>query len=253
MDNISTEAEVSNEEIPQTEEVVEDEVKLASDEQAEEEAKPSYEELQAELEELRKKNESAEDIAKRLKDEKSQAKREEVNQTKEQEIAQARQSFIDSNIETFIENGMTATHEQLEEAAKYGITPEQIELTAYKAKENIAKIYGIVGGKDEYNTMMDTMAEHLTEEQKAEYTKAITNPNLSEYAVKGLLSDYNKIKNNGNIDNRITPNATTTGKSSAYGSEQEYFNDMRAMRALPSNKQKAYYAKIQEKLNRSNF
>lgn len=252
-------SEIVNTEPTGTEEVAPvvepaDEVTLASDTKAEEDAKPSYEDLQAQLDELRKKNESAEELAKRLKDEKSQSKREEINQSKEVEAAQAREAFINENITTFIEQGMTATPEQLAEAAKYGITPEQIELSAYKAKENVARIYGIVGGKEQYNNMLDVMSEYLTEAQKDEYTKAVLNPNLSDYAVKGLLSDYQKIINDGNVDKRITVNGSTTSASKAgYTSEQEYYSDMRAMRALPSNKQKAYHAKITEKLNKSSF
>lgn len=227
---------------------------IGSDEEVDWKAKA--EELEAKMEELARKNESAEDVAKRLKDEKSQSKRQEVETQKQQEMSSKKNEFINANIQSFIENGMVATDEQLAQAKELGITPEQIELASYKARDNVQKIYGIVGGKDEYNSMLDTMAEHLTDAEKDEYTKAIQNPNLSTYAVKGLYADYLKLSGkepNVSKDNRIVANVSAKSTGGVYSDMQEYYADMRKMRSMPSTEQSGFYKQIQAKVNRSNL
>ncbi len=230
-----------------------DGVQLPSD-IANKEPELTVEEWKAKYAELETKNLGAEEIAKKLKDEKSQNKRDDIEADKVKETESAKQEFITANLDSFIENGMVATPEQIEEAAKHGISPEQIELAAYKSKENIDRVHGVVGGKEQYDTMMDFMSEHLTDAQKADYTKGVTDSNLSEYAVKGLQADYVKLSNGGQVDNRIVPSAsnaaTTTG---SYKTEAEYFSDKRAADKLTGTARTAMMTKISAKLSKSSI
>lgn len=239
------------ESILQDEVVVEEQIQ----EEVVEEQELSYEELKQQFEELKKKNESAEDIAKRLKDEKSQSKRQELENAKLQEVEAKRREFIDSNLDSILENNMNITEEQLSLAEELGISKEQLKLMAYETKDRINWIYENSGGKDKYFEMVDAVKETVSEEDVAMFKATLSNPATSKIALEALKYRYSQLGNNTNVevDNRIVPRATVETQSSSYKDMKEYQMDMRKMRSLPSSQQQNYYAKIQDKLNRSNL
>ena len=239
------------ESILQDEVVVEEQIQ----EEVVEEKELSYEELKQQLEDLKKKNESAEDIAKRLKDEKSQSKRQELENARLQEVEAKKNDFIASNIENILENNMNITEEQLASAKELGISKEQLKLMAYETKERINWIYENSGGKDKYFEMVDAVKETASEEDVAMFKATLSNPATSKIALEALKYRYSQLGNNTNVevDNRIVPRATVETQTSNYKDMKEYQMDMRKMRSLPSSQQQSYYAKIQDKLSRSNL
>lgn len=239
------------ESILQDEVVVEEQIQ----EEVVKEKELSYEELKQQLEELKKKNESAEDIAKRLKDEKSQSKRQELENARLQEVEAKKNDFIASNIENILENNMNITEEQLASAKELGISKEQLKLMAYETKERLNDIYESSGGKEAYFNMVEAVKETASEEDVAMFKATLSNPATSKIALEALKYRYSQLGNNTNmeVDNRIVPRATVETQSSSYKDMKEYQMDMRKMRSLPSSQQQSYYAKIQDKLNRSNL
>ena len=216
---------------------------------------PTVEELQRELDELKKKNESAEEIAKRLKDEKSQSKRAEIEQSKVQEIEAKKHEFVTSEIENILNSNMQITEEQLAKAKELGMTPEQLKLMAYETKERVNAIYEEVGGKEIYFNMVEAVKETASEEDVIMFREALSNPKTSKIALEALKYRYSNLGTNNDVqvDNRIKPTSTAESTTSSYKSMQEYQSDMRKMRTLPSMQQQAFYSKIQDKLNRSNL
>ena len=236
------EEEVVNEEIP-TEEVV-------TEEPVEEK---TVEELKAELEALKKKNESAEEIAKRLKDEKSQSKRQEVELTKQQQAEKDRTEFLTQALNDGIENGLTEEHFKL--AKEKGITPEALELSLYKFKETINSVYEKAGGKDRYFEMVDAVSESVDERTASSYKKLLLNPETMDIALEALENRYNKLSggsnSDGDVDNRIVAKTSIESSVSNYKSMEDYYADMRKLRKLPNGKQGEFRKQIEDKLNRS--
>lgn len=236
------------------EQVVDDTgVELESDKVTDELDELDVEEIKNRYRELKKKNESAEEIAKRLKDEKSQSKRQEIEQQKTREAENQKQEFISTQIESIIESDMNISDEQVEEASKLGISKEQLKLMAYETKEMLNTIYSAVGGKDAYFDMVDTVRASATEQEQQAFKVALSNPLTQALALEALQARYAKLTGKTfEHDNRIIPKGVVADKSSsAYNNIQEYYADMAKMRKLPSSEQQTYYSKIQAKLNRS--
>lgn len=249
MEEVLTENEVTNEEIP-SEEVEDDGIELASDEPEEEEL--SFEELKAKYKELEEKNRNAEEIAKRLKDEKSQRNREASNQEDTESQQQAKVEITTKAVEDLMLNG-DFSEESLERLTEAGYSETEIKLMKYEANDAKNRIFSYVGGEEAYRTMTETVKEHVSEAEVKSFEKLLSNPETVEIAMLALKQRYSEVSGNTATPSKITPNATKASSTSTYKSEQDYFKDMRTMRSLPTQQQKAYYDKIQEKLNRSNF
>jgi hypothetical protein len=253
-EQVNTEAEVTNEEVPTGEEI-QDDVQLASDKaDAENQAKEDAEtDWKAKYEELEEKNRKAEEIAKKLKDEKSQTKQQEAESAKEAEKAQIQTEFAQTAIQEAMEAG-DFSEEALAKAEELGVDSRDLKLQLYEAKENLNTLYDAAGGKDAYYNMVDAVKEVATEQEVAKFKSALSNPEYAELAMYALKAKYAEATGGQQVSNdrRITTNNATSGKSSGYKTMQEYQADMRAMRKLPSTQQSSYYQKIQAKLNSTN-
>lgn len=70
-----------------------------------------------------------------------------------------------------------------------GKSVAEIKLAALEMKEQISKAYSVVGGKEEYNAMLDWAKSSLSDSAKTDFDKSLTT-GLGEYAIKGLYNDY---------------------------------------------------------------
>lgn len=231
----------------------EDEVVLPSDKDNEE-PELTIEEWRQKYAELEEVNKKAEDIAKRLKDEKSQENRDKSNLEKEADITKAKEEFLNENLQTFIDEGMVANEDIATKAEELGITQEQLELSAYKLEKAQNAVYELAGGKDEYFAMTDVVKEHYDRPTQEAFMKAVVDPILAPIVMEGLRSKYNEITNGQPQDKRITvDNATQGGSSGVYSNEQEYFKDKRAASRLTGSARDAMMKKISAKLAKSSI
>ena len=253
-EQVNTEAEVSTEEVP-TGSGVKDEVQLASDKaDAEAQAKEDAEkDWKSEYEKLAEKNAKAEEIAKKLKDEKSLTKQQEAELAKEQEQSQVKTEFTSNAIQEALESG-NFSEDVLSKAEELGVDSRDLKLQLYEAKENLNTLYDAAGGKDAYYNMVDTVKEITTEQEVESFREALTNPKYSKLAMYALKAKYAEATGGQQVSNdkRITTNTSSSSGSTGYKSMSDYQADMRAMRKLPSTQQASYYSKIQSKLNSTN-
>lgn len=109
-------------------------------------------------------------------------------QTQEVNIQEIAQPVIEKFVANdFNYEGLDNEIAQL--AEQTGKSVAEIKLAALEIKEQVTKAYNIVGGKEEYNQMLSWAKSSLSDEQKADFDKAL-NSNFSAYAIKGLYAEY---------------------------------------------------------------
>lgn len=74
-------------------------------------------------------------------------------------------------------------------AQKAGVTVAEIKLAALEMKEQISKAYDIVGGKSEYQAMIEWGKTNLNEAQRKDFDKALSS-GMGEFAIKGLYQEF---------------------------------------------------------------
>lgn len=232
-------------------ETEDDGIVLPSD--AEEQApKKSYEELESEHKALLEKNAKAEDIAKRLKDEKSQSNRELSKSEEEAKINSERTQFSTDALTKAIESGGQFDEEVLAQATELGIDHRDLKLQLYEAEKNINNLYEKAGGKDAYFDMVEAVKEHVDENEVAKFKAALSHPDYQDLALYALKHKYNELSSgNRSTDNRITPKATVSNTSGVYNTEAEYFKDKRVANKLTGSDRTAMMNKISQKLAKS--
>ena len=135
----------------------------------------------------------AEDFkANTIREQTEQQKQQEQQQTEQQQqqqLVQTQQDTIMEMLPQFMENGMQLTPEMETQATEVGIDIRDLKLGALELKERLSNAHAVVGSADEYNAMLDWGKANMTDAQKAAFDKDVTG-NMSEYAIKGLYSDY---------------------------------------------------------------
>jgi hypothetical protein len=129
---------------------------------------------------------------------------EQQEQQKQQELAVKQQETINAILPKFIENGLQLTDEILTQAKEAGLDERDVKLKAYEIREATQKAYSTVGGKENYDQMLAWGAENLPPAQQAEFDKGLTS-DMSEYAIKGLYTEFEKAKSDGSFRVSGTP------------------------------------------------
>lgn len=238
------------------EEVVEEKT-LPSDIEEQQEEKKTYEELESELNALKEKNEKAEDIAKRLKDEKSQDKRQESKEAEQRHIKEIQNSVMTEVLTEAIESG-GLSDEMISKAEEAGIDQRDLKIKMFEAKEQQASIeriaYESAGGKESYFNMVDIVKEGATEEETNAFQIALSNPATAKIAVLALKQRYQEKTGGVSTDNRITTTVSNTSTNSGgYADEASYFKDKRAANKLTGQAREDMMAKISAKLKKSSI
>lgn len=120
----------------------------------------------------------------------------------------------------FIENDFSfegLDNDIAEIAKQSGVSVAEVKLAALEMKEQISKAYDIVGGKSEYQAMIDWGKENLSEAQRKDFDKAL-NSGMGEFAIKGLYQDfkasnpqqttYRRVEGDGSGNVGVRPYAT---------------------------------------------
>lgn len=230
---------------PTAENTVEDESKLPSEQEPAWEA-PTKDEWEA----LNTKNEHAETKLKELKDEKSQRVKGEKQAEKSAESEAIKAETLSNVVTEMIDNSMEISSESMEKALEAGLTQEQIELAAYKQKDNISRLYTIAGGKEQFEAAKDVLDGVLTDTQKTNFAKSLGDPALAEFAIKGFMAEAKAVNSGG--DNRISVTGSVqSGSVSGYSSMQEYYADKRAADRMNGPSKAKAFGKIDAKLAKS--
>lgn len=139
------------------------------------------------------------------------------------EKQQVQNDAVQSMIPTFLENGMELTPEMEAKATEVGIDIRDLKLGALELKDKVTKAHNVVGGAEEYNAMIAWGHENMTDAQKKAFDKDVVNPDLGEYAIKGLYGDYKKAQS-GN-DTRIEGTSHLRGSVKPYADRRELYKD----------------------------
>lgn len=119
--------------------------------------------------------------------------------------------------------GMDA--EIAEIAEKTGKSVAEIKLMAIETKESVQKAYAHVGGKEEYNSMVEWGRENLSEAQRSSFDNDL-NSGLGEYAIKGLYQAYKESAGEGTpAKPRIEGSSTSGVGARGYSSFSEMTRD----------------------------
>ncbi len=144
----------------------------------------------------------------------SEQKKSEVKADKQGVDAQVKQTqteVINELIPSFMENGMQLTPEMEAKITETGVDIRDLKLGAIELRDTSNRAYGLVGGKEEYTSMMTHMSSTMNEGEKQRFNAMLSNPMMSEFAIKGMHDAYKTAITNGEPINRIEGNSTNVG------------------------------------------
>jgi len=129
---------------------------------------------------------------------------------------------------TFLENDMVVTDEMKEKLIATGLSEQDIKLGAYELKEAIDKNASYVGGKENYDVIMNYHAENMTDEEKIAFNHSIQDPKNSKALMIGLQTLYERSINNPESQekDRVRGNSpANTNTIKPYESKAELLRD----------------------------
>ena len=167
----------------------------------------------------------------------------EQSQNKEE----AQQALINELIPEFVANGNKLSQEMIDKLKETGLDERDIKLGMYEIEKSINESHSIVGGKEEYESMIAWAKENLSEEDKASFNLELTTSNR-KFAIRGLYSMYadaNGKAQKGRISGDSHSQSTVTA---GYSSKKEMFDDMAYLRKNPRDRdaQRRHEAKMKK-------
>lgn len=175
--------------------------------------------------------------------EKEKANQTEAEKQAEQEqVEQQQQETIHSMIPEFMDNNMQLTEDMEKRAEEAGIDVRDLKLGAIELREKVQKAHDTVGGREEYESMMQWASENLTDEQKKAFDKDVTSE-MSEFAIKGLHNEYKKASGD-----RIR-GRNDTGGIKPYRNTEEIMRDKRYLNTPAGFRDKNAQERHKERLS----
>lgn len=141
----------------------------------------------------------------------------------------------------FIENNFSfdGLDTDIAEIAKQsGVSVAEVKLAALEMKEQVTKAYEIVGGRDEYNAMIEWGKTNLPESKRADFDKAL-NSGMGEYAIKGLYQDFKASNPTEQQYRRLEGDSGANVGIRPYGSFQELAKDREYLQSPKGRSDKA--------------
>ena len=128
----------------------------------------------------------------------------------------------------FLDNGMVITDAMKDKLIETGLTEQDIKLGAYEFKEAIDKNASYVGGKENYDVIMDYHASNMSDDDKRAFNYSIQDPNNSQALMVGLQTMYERAQS-ANPDSvkqdRVRGNPVQNNAIQPYASKQELLRD----------------------------
>ena len=137
--------------------------------------------------------------------------------------ASEQDSKLNGYIPEFMEAGMVLTPELEAKIVESGIDIRDVKLGAIDLRDRINSAHQVVGGKENYDSMLAWAGENISQEQKVAFDKDIKN-DFGEYAIKGLYNDYVNAGGEQAPIKRLTGDTATRGIQ-AYADKRELFRD----------------------------
>ena len=109
-------------------------------------------------------------------------------------------------------------------AQKAGVSVAEVKLAALEMKEQISKAYDVVGGKAEYQAMIEWGKANLNEAQRKDFDKAL-NSGMGEFAIKGLYQEFKASNPQQQSYRRIEGDASGNVGIRPYATSQELAKD----------------------------
>jgi len=109
----------------------------------------------------------------------------------------------------------------------------------------VNKMYDIVGGESEYQSMIEWARDNLGENEIEAFNSSLVNESTSEFAIQGLAARYNAEKGPN-----LVKGGQNVSRTGGYVSKAEMMTDM----ANPQyQRDPAYRAEVQRRVAISNF
>ena len=130
----------------------------------------------------------------------------------------------------FLKNGMVVTDEMKAKLVETGLSEQDIKLGAYEFKEAIDKNANYVGGKENYDIIMDYHAENMTDDEKRAFNHSIQDPKNSQALMVGLQTMYEKAQAENpeqpqTLQDRVRGNPVQNNAIKPYENKQELLKD----------------------------
>lgn len=141
----------------------------------------------------------------------------------------------------FIENDFSfeGLDTDIAEIAKQsGVSVAEVKLAALEMKESITKAYDVVGGKAEYQAMIEWGKATLSEGQRKDFDKAL-NSGMGEFAIKGLYQDFKASNPQDTAYRRIEGDGGGNVGVRPYGTFQELAKDREYLSTAQGRNDKA--------------
>lgn len=163
----------------------------------------------------------------------------------ELQTKQTQEQTIKDILPDFLNNGMVITPEMETALKETGLTEQDIKLGAYEFKEAIDKNASYVGGKENYDIIMDYHAQNMTDDEKKAFNHSIQNPNNSKALMIGLQVMYEKALSENPEEggqDRVRGNPAQNNSIKPYESKAELMRDKKyADSRVASSADKARY------------
>ena len=139
----------------------------------------------------------------------------------------------------------TMTAELAAEIKAGGGDPTSVELTGMKTAAHYDKMTSLVGGKENFSDMIETMSVGKSEGEKAAWLKAVSDPMTSEYVIKGLHAEYlEQTGQRAQSGERVRGKPSNVGSVKPYNTQTEMLAD-----AAKARKNRAFRSEYEARKN----
>jgi len=146
-------------------------------------------------------------------------------QAQAQEVQAKQQEVIMELLPTFMQNDMQLTPEMEEKLVEHGLDIRDVKLGAIELKEKLSKAHAVVGGREEYESMINWARENLSEDQRNAFDKDVSG-GMSEFAIRGLYSTYKEKVGNSEPQDRLRGQSPTNSNGvKPYATREEVLKD----------------------------
>jgi len=183
-------------------------------------------------EDLMKSYNEAQEYIQKINAERAREGNEKAKAEKTQEQEQ-RLATVEDRLMTEFANG-DVDAELVAEAKEAGFSDEKIELIKYKSQESMKKIVDEVGSVEKFDEIINTLSEHLSDDEKKTFNSMAKDKLTSEIAILGLKAKYDSIVGNTGNNDRIRGEANV-GSAKGYSTQQEMMADLAVLRQNPNN------------------
>ncbi|MDB4681406.1 hypothetical protein OAE88_00700 [bacterium] len=155
-----------------------------------------------------------------------------------------RESLINEIVPKFLYNNMTLTEEDTQKLVDSGIDIRDVKIESMELRERMTQAYDTVGGKENYDGMIEWGRENLSEQEQQAF-----NANQSVFALEGL---YNRFTNN-TAGQAPRVSGSTAGKPSVagYANQSEMLKDKSYLNTMEGRNDNAAQERFKVKMGKT--